>query len=596
MAVVVKYGSYTFDIAPFVSRSQEVLYDGLSKKGQVTAVELAGTILVDDGVYDAGFAGLNAKRNALISAFETDFQSLVVLEDSVEILRFDYCSVGSVSFEPSGNGIAAKYSISLKCYEQDLFARDYGILDPSDSVSYDINEDGTMSINHSVSARGIYTGYRKPIQNAIDWVDKRVPLVIDNPNDPSWEGGPSPFFTSGLNSSFDSSDIINSNLVLKNTNKNINRMDGSCSIEESYVLQTGDYWNAPLITGTHASISTSIKSGINDDHMTISVSYELMGGQNQTASSLRTAFNTISVTGTLYSIATGVDLGFSNLVGHNNVGNFPHIPESISIEDQADESRSIKLSCDFISNIDIINGNGYIFDPNFSINTDEINSETTVSIQGTIKGIGPKNYRYDVITGVHGSFSSIGGEYYKMCKEFYTGVYGASAWQLNPYPGSASVKENKFKGTVEISYSFNNKDIPVDAGGVPTVSSAGFTMNVHPSLKKYAAKPSINEVGLYSIYDLGVKTRENLDINTNISHLDWIDTDIVADLTLDHGIHDHFFSGYANGPVDNRGVTVLDSIKLNESTSVEGPPANSTSMNTKVTQKLQNQIGTPFNE
>jgi len=63
MAVVVKYGSYTFDIAPFVSRSQEVLYDGLSKKGQVTAVELAGTILVDDGVYDAGFAGLNAKRN-----------------------------------------------------------------------------------------------------------------------------------------------------------------------------------------------------------------------------------------------------------------------------------------------------------------------------------------------------------------------------------------------------------------------------------------------------------------------------------------------------------------------------------------------------
>lgn len=595
MAVVVKYGSYTFDIAPFVSRSQEVLYGGLSKRGQVTSVELAGSILVDDGVYDAGFAGLNAKRNALISAFETDFQSLVVLEDSVEILRFDYCSVGSVSFEPSGNGIAAKYSISLKCYEQDLFVANYGVLDPTDSVSYDIGEDGNMSISHVVSARGIYTGYRKPIQNAIDWVDARVPLSLTN--------DPSPFFTSGLGSSFNSSNIVDSNLVLDSSSKSVNRMEGSYSVEEKYILQTGDRWNAPLITGTYSNISTSIKSGINDDYMTVSVSYELKGGQNISASSLRTAFNTISVTGTLYSIATGVDLGFSSLVGHNNVGNFPHIPESISIEDQADESRSIKLSCDFISNIDIINGNGYLFDPNFSVNTDEVTSETTVSIQGTIKGIGPKNYRYDVVTGAHGGFSSISGEYYNMCKEFYTGIYGGSAWLLNPYPRSTSVKENKSKGTVEISYSFDNKDIPVDSNGSPTVRSAGFTMSVNPSLKKYAAKPSVNEVGLYSIYDLGVKTRENLDINTNITHLGDIDTSADVDLTLDYNIHDHFFSGYAKGPLDstphqqtNRGVTVLETTKLNESASVEGSPSNSTSISTKASQKLKNQIGTPFNE
>ena len=588
MAVVVKYGSYTFDVAPFVSRDQTILYEGTRKKGQVTSIDLKGTILVDDGVYSAGFDGLSSKRNALISAFETDFQSLVVTEDSTEILRFDYCTVDDVTFDPTGNGVAAKFSIKLKCYEQDLFVSNYGVLDPTDKISYQIDEQGLISIDHAISAKGIYTGYKKPIQNAIDWVDARSGL--------DFSAHPMPFFATGLGSSFDSSNITNDNLILDKVSKTVNRMDGSYSVDTSYVLQTGSYWNAPLISGALSSVSTSVKSGVNDDFVTINVSYELRGGQNTTASSLRASFNTISVTGTLYNIATGVDLGFSNLVGHNNVKNFPHIPDSISIDDSADNDKKIKMSCDFISNLDIISGNGYIFDPSFSISTDEINSETTVSIQGTIKGIGPKNYRNSVVTGIHGDFLPIGGEYYKMCKDFYTGIYGESAWRLNPYPSSSSVKENKFKGTLDISYSFGNKDIPVDSSGLPTVSSANFTMSVNPSLKKYATKPSANARGLYSVYDLGVKTKETLDINTNAVHFENIDPQATPSFDLDKKIHEHFFSGYVRGPTDNRGVNVLETIRMNESFNVEGSPHNSIAISTKATQKLGNQIGTPFNE
>ena len=126
--VQVKYGYYTFEITPFVSRTQEVLNYGYAHQGSVTKITLVGTLLSEDGIYPQGFSGLQAKKDALITAFASDFQILKVIEDGTEILTFNHCIVESVDFASSGNGIAAEYTINLKCYEKEYFSQNYGCL------------------------------------------------------------------------------------------------------------------------------------------------------------------------------------------------------------------------------------------------------------------------------------------------------------------------------------------------------------------------------------------------------------------------------------------------------------------------------------
>ena len=69
--VRISYGGYTFDITPFLSRSQDEIYSGRSHQGGVTRIDLKGKILVDDGNYSPSFAGLHAKRQRIIDVFST---------------------------------------------------------------------------------------------------------------------------------------------------------------------------------------------------------------------------------------------------------------------------------------------------------------------------------------------------------------------------------------------------------------------------------------------------------------------------------------------------------------------------------------------
>jgi len=599
--VQVSYGSYLFEITPFVSRTQEMLYSGRAYRGQITKIRLSGTILVNDGTYEQGFAGLNSKRDALKTAFETDFQSLTVTEKEssgavTTILQFDHCIVEGVSFDSSGNGISSNYTIDLKCFEKNLFASDYGIMEPSDKTSYVYNEDGTISVEHSVSAVGIFTGNKKPIQNAMNWVDQRNEFAITV--------DPQPHFATGA---FDGSGhplrsgrFTQENCVLRNQSKNVNRMEGSYSVSKEYILQTGNLWNAPAINATVSKVSTSVSSGVNEDFVTISVNYDLIGSKDSTAEQLRLKAKEITVTGTLYSIATGVDAGFASLLGHNNTGTFPYLPKTVNIDDQADSSSQISISCDFISSAQIITGKGYTFDPSFTVDTDEITSETTVSINGTIKGIGPRGYSYEVASETHNGFAKIRGEYFTLAKDFYYAVLGGPWWWLNPFPTSSSVKENKNKGTIEVSYSFNNKDIRWGGeayDNLPIAQSADFNMTVNPSMKKYSAKADMTQRGLYAVYDLGVKTRENVEISTTLNHYNEVDSTSSAGFSSDLGLHNHFVQQYVtNYALQNRGVSVATYLWLDESWNIQGTPFNTVSKSSKLNVKLNNRQGTPFNE
>ena len=65
-SIDISYGTYTFDIAPFLSRTQELIYSGHAQQGQITNIQLQGTLLADDGTNAQGFEGLHGKRRKLI--------------------------------------------------------------------------------------------------------------------------------------------------------------------------------------------------------------------------------------------------------------------------------------------------------------------------------------------------------------------------------------------------------------------------------------------------------------------------------------------------------------------------------------------------
>ena len=162
--VEISYNSFTFGgetyPTPYLSRSQDLVYTA-DKWCQVTKIELQGRI---PGTYSQ----IDTKRAAIFSAFSSDFKTLTVTENSVDILEFDNCIVRSVNFSPSNFG-AADYNIAIDCYESSNFNGTFGVLEPVNEWSFSQQENNYVSISHKISARGFKTS-NKPIVNAKNFV------------------------------------------------------------------------------------------------------------------------------------------------------------------------------------------------------------------------------------------------------------------------------------------------------------------------------------------------------------------------------------------------------------------------------------------
>ena len=94
---------------------------------------------------------------------------------------------------------------------------------------------------------------------------------------------------------------------------------------------------------------------------------------------------------------------------------------------------------------------------------------------------------------------------------------------------------------------------------------------------------------------------ETIDISTSINHPHLVDdVNNAAEAFIGDGkheeIHNHFLTSYVAGPVATRGVSVSESIVHDETMDTQTSPFNTSNMNTKVRNKLNNKQGTPFNK
>ena len=485
--VTVIYGGYTFDVTPYVSRSQEVMYTS-TKQGQTSRITLNGSLLGDT------FSDLETARNSLITAFSTDFQSLEVKETGVKLLDFEACVVQGVNFSPANAG-KVDYTIDLECYESGLFSGAYGVVDQSNGHTFSLGEDGIVSISHSVSARGIPTGVggKEGIKNAINFVNN---LTGYNPTTIAPK-----FIETGA--------LTSDNLVLLSLERDVDRVTSTYSVVEEWAYQPTGYLFTPIVSGYLSQVDTSISSGASSDFNTVNVTYSLQGSKYSSALDVRNKFKSSVTTGLLYGIATGV----------SDDQNLYPIPSTFSLDDSVESNKKVVAKLGFETNGFFANGERVFFDHKFSIDIDDVEDVTSVQLDGQILAKGNKSDRYALASGylsdIMSSSAKLTGYLYAAAVSGYDGLV-AGGWNLNPTPESYSVSENRFKGTISLSASFTNKDF------VTGFSESSFSLNGRPALNQFSASPSVNKNGLYAFIDLGYKTREEMDLSYNFTALEGV--------------------------------------------------------------------------
>jgi len=471
---------------PYLSRSVENVFYG-SKWCQLTNLTLEGRIIGSEPVAGENLNTISIlnDRKKILSGFSQSFQKLGVFEDNTLRKQFFGCIVKDLNFSPANYG-AQDYTISLEYYDDDEFLGTFGVLDPSDSVAFNDNQDGTVGITHTVSAKGFTTnasvGAEQAIVNAKNFVENRTGYNIARV---------APNFING---------ISDSNLVITNISKDINRIDGTYGCTVDYAVQTGAIGEIPISAGHVSIIDASVNSGVDSDYVEVAVNYSLQGDKYATASSLRASQPT---TGTLFKIATGA-AGIENLSS---------IPLALSVDDLADTEKTIKVNASYDSNTiyDFL-GTGVFFDFNVDVSTDDITDQATVSINGEIRARGNNREQFNLKSGYY--HDVVSGNLFNYAEEIYTGInynklYSHTGWRLNPEASSLSVKMDEIAGTVTCNASFDNADY------IDTYKTFSYKVDTVPALNKYSAKASCNQNGLYGIFNINANSREKVSFNVS---------------------------------------------------------------------------------
>lgn len=495
--VTISYGSFTFDGAennypvPYLSRSNEMVYYA-DKWCQATKITLNGQVT---GTYSE----INTQREAILFAFSVDFKDLTVVDNGSTILTFEKCVVRGVSFDPSNIG-AASYSIELDCYESSNFSGTFGVIDPVNQWSFNEGEDSLITINHRVSAKGFKTS-NPALANAKTFVQGLLGTTTFSAVTPQFIGG-----------------LSASNLVLKSSGVSINRLDSTYEVTEDYVIQTGAIMDISAIAGVTSSFSADLSSGASEDYISVSVNYTVQGGKDITDSDLRSKIPTVT---TLHSVATGA----AGITGLNSGALSYSLSENLNNKTiAAKASFNNDRAYQVFYNENPSTFNGVYFDYDCSVDTDLVTDVTTVAINGSLKA---------QVEGLQNKIDRVSGYYYNQinnntslypngitgylkavadtCYTYPVNQWTAGAYSLFAIPNSISVNDNYVKGEINISANFSDKDHK--AG----FKQSSFNVSVRPSLAQYSAKASANRAGLYQVFDLNTRTREEVTIGGNFT-------------------------------------------------------------------------------
>ena len=167
-AAKVEYNGFQFGQTdsfpiPLVSVGQEYVMAG-ERWTMAKRISLNGEII------GCTKSDLVASQNELLFYFADDFKTLEISGlDNITLAK-----VISVNFEGSDYLAAISYSIELEAYDFDEFSTTNYVVDPVDSISMQEEGDKSLTITHTISAKGVNSGSYNALTNAKNFVQAQL--------------------------------------------------------------------------------------------------------------------------------------------------------------------------------------------------------------------------------------------------------------------------------------------------------------------------------------------------------------------------------------------------------------------------------------
>jgi hypothetical protein len=457
------WGTGVSGAVPFVSVDiEEVWLAG--QIGMIRTVSLNGTIP----------SGGTAQITAIKNCFSTNFKPF-----SAPNITMTGAMVQEINFGSQNYIGKVDYAVTLK----DFSGFPLTVSDPVDEIAFQDQPDGSVIINHKVSAQGVDISgdAAAAFNNAKNFVLGRTGLSTIN----------------SLTTSFISSGNQSHTYVVSQQ-ENINRAGASYGVSEVFRYDP----LRDIVSNTCRRFSVELNSGIADDYVQVSVNGTYQVGKDVFDSGL---FAQTSQT-ELFNLASVI---YSNLN-----------PAPVSLNVDADSAFSSSALWTRNLNVRAVFDNspgGSFFDYDYEISKDYRDGITQVNIRGQIVGSG-RHVRRKFNSALSFFNTTVGGwngaaNFAYAAAQSGVIALGYTTYSFNPQPKAFSVNFNSGQGSITFSATFD--DTPFASG----YSEFGWNVGGDCGLNVFRPHPSANQNGSYIIQDLGIINRSSISLNGNFAFL-----------------------------------------------------------------------------
>lgn len=449
---------------PFVEKSVEMVKYG-ENWCQLDKIKLNGQITGKC----ANFQEMVNRQKRFISGFAQDFKTLEIYQDNNVVYSKKFAKITNISFDSSSYVGIIPYSLDLECYPEEFFDGKFGVLEPSETVSYSENEDGILEISHNISAKGFNTNsnYSNALENAKGFVQQRTGYI------------------SNILPAFIKYCYINP--CLKSQSESIDRLNAVYSVEEKYTTDL-KYSGVGILRYT-ADYSSGIQNGIS----AIDIKGSIDGCRNQTIASLRQRYYDFDA----YSTAIVHYSGIANAIDLNPT------PLSSGISED-----TINKKINFDISFDNDKMPKTIFSYSASFEYDYLTDYITASIQGNISSKSHLKERWSNVLSYYSGvnlYSLLLPKYVEYANSIQNGL---GNYPLNPNATSSGVSFNEYTAEIGLNATYTSRPTPPDG-----FSLFEYSMNFVPSINQYSNVPCLDGQGTYTVFDLNYANRALLSMN-----------------------------------------------------------------------------------
>jgi hypothetical protein len=371
------------------------------------------------------------------------------------LYQWNNITIDSISLEPNPyfSGSFVKYGIKLKSFNFPS-----GVIDPSNEYAFSQNEDGTVNVNHKISARAVRDS-NGAFQNAINFVNQFT--------------GKDPF--SNCLPYF----VPSGSGVMLSLSESINRVDSIYSVTEVYKYNTGESVPYTQIT------SLDVDEALGSEYKSINYNLKFQGSPvTKTASSVINNYLNYNL---LSDIQTEFGLNTSNWIKDTY---------SVNVDSG---SAIIDIKVGFMSGA---NPSGF-FDYEVSLDGDYLANQEIWKIDGNFRCFGPLDYKLKQIAAFKTANDT------NSWRNYLTGIIVNSPIYSNLHNAGISFSPN-YKINVDENLSTANLklSLSMEGGYEPLgLSELKYTIEGTPSRWIYELMPSANIEGSFVVQDLQTMTQ-----------------------------------------------------------------------------------------